>query len=384
MSGGDDRHRTADEREVAHEGVIGDPPDSFASRGNDTDVVVEHEADIAAPNEDVLERSGPEGTGPGDESKDAPESSDVETEGAAPGQFFSEITIPETRPLYFETVRDWDREYWETRQRYRRTRTRARLTLLWFVLFGIVTLGISSYIANLQFDAQPTHEFYGILAIGVGLGLALGDFAVYVFLALPRMNSRRYPEGEAASQGSSKGPARQGQADESRSRNEVLMLQYHEITKRQSKSSYRNSQIAMSVGLAVLVAGSVAAVVSKAVSTQILVGSLTGLGTALSGYLSRTFIREYNRAQSQMNYFFGQPLVTSYLLEAERMANTLESDRRDTAIESVVAATLRGASSAASALVFDGNAGRPMSGRGRSSIDEALVPEQDAPKDSRW
>jgi len=34
----------------------------------------------------------------------------------------------------------------------------------------------------------------------------------------------------------------------------------------------------------------------------------------------------------QMNYYFGQPLVTSYILEAERISGKLSKDKRDAAL----------------------------------------------------
>jgi hypothetical protein len=142
----------------------------------------------------------------------------------------------------------------------------------------------------------------------------------------------------------------QDEGIDERQANRLLLRQYHELTRRQARTSYRNSQIAMSIGFLLLVVG--AATVLRAVtpSAQIVVGGLAGLGSALSAYIGSTFIRAYNRALAQMNYYFGQPLVQSYLLEAERMASSLHQERRDDVMEKIIAETLSGASTAALAL----------------------------------
>jgi hypothetical protein len=138
--------------------------------------------------------------------------------------------------------------------------------------------------------------------------------------------------------------------DDARTNNQLLIDRYHQLTTQQAATSYRNSQYAMAVGLALLVAGSVVAIRSTSGSVQLVVGALTALGTTLSAYLGKTFIRTYERALLQMNYYFGQPLVTSYILEAERLSGKLSEAKRDDALSGIISETLLGAANASRAL----------------------------------
>ncbi|MFJ4097836.1 TRADD-N-associated membrane domain-containing protein [Amycolatopsis japonica] len=108
--------------------------------------------------------------------------------------------------------------------------------------------------------------------------------------------------------------------------NRTLMTDYHSITKGQSEKSFRYSQMASFVGLAVLVSGAVVTVMSTPTLTKIAVASLAGLGAGVSGYISKTFLRSHELAISQLNNFFRQPLVSNYLLMAERLANGLSGE----------------------------------------------------------
>lgn len=143
--------------------------------------------------------------------------------------------------------------------------------------------------------------------------------------------------------------------------NQRLIASYHRVTTAQARSSYRNSQVAMAIGLLILAAGGVAVVRASSASGQVIVGSLTALGGAFSAYLGSTFLRSYSRALEQMNYFFGQPLVNSYLLTAERLAKDLKGDEsRDEALKGVITRTLDGA-----AQTFGAIAPQPSQAPGR-------------------
>jgi TRADD-N domain-containing protein len=89
-----------------------------------------------------------------------------------------------------------------------------------------------------------------------------------------------------------------------------LILQYHDMVKRQANSAHRSTQVAMLTCLVVLIAGAAVAIRSGSSSTQMVVGGLAALGGTLSAYLSATFMSAYNRTLAQLNYFFGQPLST--------------------------------------------------------------------------
>ncbi|MCA1706344.1 MAG: hypothetical protein LC808_25015 [Actinobacteria bacterium] len=147
----------------------------------------------------------------------------------------------------------------------------------------------------------------------------------------------------------SKAPPRR-QVDDVRSVNQQLIDRYHELTTQQAKNSYRNSQLAMAIGFLLLIIGAIGATAASEGTGQIVLGGLAGLGSAVSAYLGATFLRAYERALGQMNYYFGQPLVTSYILEAERLSKQMSKGRRDDTMAEIISETLRGASSAAQAL----------------------------------
>ena len=48
----------------------------------------------------------------------------------------------------------------------------------------------------------------------------------------------------------------------------------------------------------------------------------------MGGYISRTFITVQQGAMLQMNYYFQEPVVESYLLTAERLAGKLDPPER--------------------------------------------------------
>ena len=113
--------------------------------------------------------------------------------------------------------------------------------------------------------------------------------------------------------------------------NRTLMDEYHSITKGQSERSFRYSQIASFVGLFILGGGAVVVFVPVSDLVKIAIAGLAGLGTILSGYISRTFLRSHELSIQQLNNFFRQPLVSNYLLMAERLANGLSAEARSEA-----------------------------------------------------
>ena len=126
--------------------------------------------------------------------------------------------------------------------------------------------------------------------------------------------------------------------------NGVLMTSYHAITKQQAEQSFRSSQRAMLAGLSILLVGVVCSFLPTSVSTKVAVASLAAVGTLISGYISKTFLRAHTNAITQLNRFFQQPVVNSYLLNAERIAANLACGRDELltniAQESVGAARL--------------------------------------------
>jgi hypothetical protein len=142
------------------------------------------------------------------------------------------------------------------------------------------------------------------------------------------------------------GPLPRGRKEailDERTLNQQSLKKYHDLTQQQAGSSYLIAQVAVLVGLLLLIGAGVVIIKASAPTAQIVVGALAVVGSTLSGYVGATSIRMYNRAQAQMNFYYAQPLVQSYILEAERISNCLSSDRKDSALEKVIEQTLEGA-----------------------------------------
>ncbi|MFD7935859.1 hypothetical protein ACFV4T_15280 [Streptomyces sp. NPDC059755] len=108
--------------------------------------------------------------------------------------------------------------------------------------------------------------------------------------------------------------------------NREQMKRYDDIATQQAKMAGRSSNIAMGVGFAALITGAILALRVPSDTAKVVVASLAAVGTAVSTFISKTFFEAQKRAMSQMNYYFEQPLVMSYMLAAERVSNGLEED----------------------------------------------------------
>lgn len=109
--------------------------------------------------------------------------------------------------------------------------------------------------------------------------------------------------------------------------NSLLMDSYHDVTKNQAARSFKHSQWAMIAGFSLLLVGGIVAIAPTDPITKIAVAALTGIGTLVSGFISRTFLHSHAVSIAQLNRFFEQPLVNSYLLNAERVAIRLGRGR---------------------------------------------------------
>jgi MFS family permease len=105
--------------------------------------------------------------------------------------------------------------------------------------------------------------------------------------------------------------------------NRALLDEYQRPVRAQARTSYTFAQGAIFVGLLVLVGGVIITLTANDPSARLSVAGLTAVGAALSGYIARTYLRVYERAQHQLNFYFREPLITSYLLNAERLAEKL-------------------------------------------------------------
>lgn len=80
------------------------------------------------------------------------------------------------------------------------------------------------------------------------------------------------------------------------------------------------------VSLVVLVLGAAGAMIAEGVDARISATVLAAIGACLSTFITHVFVKSYLVAARQMSYYYGQPLVHCYLLNAERLANSFGSD----------------------------------------------------------
>jgi hypothetical protein len=143
---------------------------------------------------------------------------------------------------------------------------------------------------------------------------------------------------EAASKGTQENDA----LDELLNLNRTQMQAYQTLSRGQQRSSFRYSLIALFIGLFVLVAGVVVVVTVQADIAKVAVASVTALGSALSSYIASTYLRLHRQTGDQLRYFYAQPLVASYIYEAERVVGELEgSTAKKPMYETVIKHILR-------------------------------------------
>jgi CHASE3 domain sensor protein len=276
-----------------------------------------------------------------------------EVQRAAATQPSAFAAVPAPSSLHEE--RERDRMDWYARRAYQARRALQRSTLIGS---AALILGAGALAAIMTLP-NTSNKSMRVIVTCVSVALIV-LYCGQVFLRSRSFLKRTRPILESIDQPLSSDKRADGQRrtdipsvrgpDDARTNNQLLIDRYHQLTTQQAATSYRNSQIAMAAGLALLVIGAVVAINTTSGSAQLVVGGLTALGTALSAYLGATFIRTYERALLQMNYYFGQPLVTSYILEAERLSGKLSKAKRDNALSAIISETLLGASNASRAL----------------------------------
>lgn len=123
--------------------------------------------------------------------------------------------------------------------------------------------------------------------------------------------------------------------------NRRQMEAYDVQARSQGRSSHRSSLFAMTAGLAIVGAGLWITVNADDSATKYAAAIVAAVGTATGGYIARTFIRVNTAAQQHVRFYFEQPLVQSYLLTAERVAERLPNRKREHQYELIVAAALQ-------------------------------------------
>jgi Cyanobacterial TRADD-N associated 2-Transmembrane domain len=154
--------------------------------------------------------------------------------------------------------------------------------------------------------------------------------------------------------------------------NRQQMDAYQTLSRDQAANSYAVSQIASVVGGVILLGGAVAVIAVPSVATKLSVAAIATLGGAFSGYVSRTFLRVYERTLIQLNFYFQQPLITSYVLAAERLIDKMRVRRRDSAYSAVIRDVLGITSRAAHAGMNSLNGASPAGEAPAAGAAEAL------------
>jgi len=211
---------------------------------------------------------------------------------------------------------------------------------------GSASIALAGAVLGLHWIFANPHEYLlGSMSLVVGIGLGLGAYFLAVFFISKSQSGDELvgPHGLRAS-----ATARREDSDE-RTLNQRMLAQYHDVTKRQASSSYRVSQFSILVGFTILVSGAYLVInAADTASSQIVVGGLASLGALFSSYIGATFIRMYSQALAQMNFYYAQPLVQSYILEAERISKGFKDPvHRDQVLGQIIEQTLRGADVAA-------------------------------------
>lgn len=134
--------------------------------------------------------------------------------------------------------------------------------------------------------------------------------------------------------------------------NRSQMMEYDKAAKLQEQRANRSAQMATWVGFLIIAAGALVVLIRPLNTSQtIATTTLLACGAALSGYCARTFFQAAKAATQNSVYYFQNPLATSYLFQAERLAETLPEDERTARKEEVIHAFIQQADYASRAAV---------------------------------
>ncbi|MFE5681712.1 hypothetical protein [Streptomyces sp. NPDC056512] len=119
---------------------------------------------------------------------------------------------------------------------------------------------------------------------------------------------------------------------------------YHEIATGQASRSFRNAQVAMVLGFALLVVFVIVALRASTTAGAVVAGGLGAVAAALAGYVSRTFVRSQEAAASHLRAYFEQPLEFSRYLAAERLVadSNLSDEQRAEVVTELAKAMISG------------------------------------------
>jgi hypothetical protein len=179
------------------------------------------------------------------------------------------------------------------------------------------------------------------LIVGVSFGIVAGLSAVCA-LVLPSLMAARREQRDVEKEARDAVAESADQLGDARDlvalikANRKQMSAYDVLVQAQAKTAFRNAQFAMGAGLLVLLFGAIVALSSAELQAKIVTATLTTIGGALAGFIAKTFLDTYRRSIQQLNFYFQQPLITSYLLAAQRLVNELSGARKDTALMELI------------------------------------------------
>lgn len=209
-----------------------------------------------------------------------------------------------------------------------RDRARARL-----IIFGALTAAILAF-AVLEYALHRQLRVSVRSGLGIAAMMAIGGMLVGAwtcssyFSARAKFRERRGRATRAAEEAALKGsvgPELAALLLENRKQ----MEKYDFMARDQAESAYRYGRAAMVVGLVTLIAGTGTAIAVGPTASKITTAGLAAVGGVLASYVARTFLRTYQWTLAQLNYYFEEPLITSYILTAERLTALVEAAERD-------------------------------------------------------
>jgi MFS family permease len=228
-----------------------------------------------------------------------------------------------------------------------RARARTQYLVYGVVGIGLAYLGVA--LLALQFVREWLATNFSIpFAVSnlIGLGCVVAGIAI-LLIAYARLSTahakfeeasrREYQEAVDTAIGEVQGS---GDLLGLMNANRKQMDAYDSLARSQASFSYRTSQIAMGVGLALIVSGVIIVILADKSSTKYAAAIITAVGGATGAYLSRTFLAVQRDAAVQMNFYFEQPLIQSYLLAAERLLEKVPENRKSEALETIITAAL--------------------------------------------
>ncbi|MFH9226536.1 hypothetical protein [Streptomyces lydicus] len=122
---------------------------------------------------------------------------------------------------------------------------------------------------------------------------------------------------------------------------------YHRIATNQAEKSFLYGQVAACSGFFVLLTSSLIAALARSTTGSVVAGAAGVTASGVGAFIGSTFMRTQERASTQLEAYFKQPLELSKYLAAERLVHTLDQNDRSAATRDIIAAITGGRSKSA-------------------------------------